>query len=56
MYNAVAKYPFTMIFEIGHDMKDKIGALLRAMIPLAKWEIIKDINGKERILSIHIEK
>ena len=56
MYKAVAKYPFTMIFEIGHDMKDKIGALLRAMIPLAKWEIIKDINGQERILSIQIEK
>ncbi|MDY0344970.1 MAG: peptide chain release factor N(5)-glutamine methyltransferase [Bacilli bacterium] len=55
MYQAICNYPFTMVFEIGHDIKDNIETLIQMMIPKAKWEITKDINNKDRILSIHIE-
>lgn len=55
MYKAVCNYPFIMLFEIGHDMRGKIETLANSMIPRSQREIIKDINGKDRILSIYIE-
>lgn len=56
MHKAICNYPFIMVFEIGHDMKKKIEDLVQGMLPHAKWEIKKDINGKDRILSIYIER
>ena len=55
-YRYVAKYPFLIIFEIGYDMREKVEDLIKRFVPSAKWEIIKDINQKDRILSILIEQ
>lgn len=40
------------VFEIGYDLKDLLIDLLAKKLPEAKYEFIKDINGKERILSL----
>ncbi|NCA97499.1 MAG: peptide chain release factor N(5)-glutamine methyltransferase [Bacteroidia bacterium] len=55
-YQAVASYPFLMVFEIGYDMKDKLEILLNRYFDKSSWQLRYDINGKLRILSIYIEK
>lgn len=55
-YRTICNYPFLMVFEIGHDMKEKITQLISKELPKCQCDIIKDINGKDRILSILIEK
>ncbi|MDD4153844.1 MAG: peptide chain release factor N(5)-glutamine methyltransferase [Bacilli bacterium] len=55
-YSAICNYPILMVMEIGYDMHEKIQSLVNETLPNAKFEIIKDINGKERIISILIEK
>lgn len=38
------------VFEIGHDLKEKLTKLLEKTVKNATFGFIKDINGKERIL------
>lgn len=55
-YKAICNYPFLMVFEIGHDMAASLSKLIPIYMPKAEWHIIKDVNNKDRILSIYIEK
>ncbi|NLN80690.1 MAG: peptide chain release factor N(5)-glutamine methyltransferase [Erysipelotrichia bacterium] len=43
-----------IIFEIGENMKKEIISLINKYTPNAQYEIIKDINKKDRIVSILI--
>ncbi|MFA5421620.1 MAG: peptide chain release factor N(5)-glutamine methyltransferase [Bacilli bacterium] len=56
LHQTICRYPFLMIFEIGHDMRGKIESEMKSNFSNAKWEIIQDINKNDRILSIYIEK
>ena len=55
-YSLIAIYPFLMVFEVGHDMKDKLEKLLCKYFAEKCWQFHQDINSKTRILSIFIEK
>ena len=50
--NLIKKEKLLAVFEIGYDLKDKLEAIVREYLPESKYEFVKDINGKERILSI----
>ena len=43
------------VFEIGHDLKEKLIKLIYEILPQCTYCFAKDINGKERILVIHLE-
>lgn len=45
-----------IIFEIGEKMKEEIERLISQYVPQAKYEIIQDLNKKDRIVSILITK
>lgn len=55
-YHLIASFPFLMVFEIGHDMREKITPLLKKYFADGCWQILQDINKRDRILSIYIEK
>lgn len=55
MYSAISNKPCLLIFEIGHDMREKMSELIKKYVPNSKWEIKQDINGKDRMVSIYIE-
>ena len=40
------------VFEIGYDLREKLTNIVKEYLPGAHFEFHKDINGKERILSI----
>lgn len=40
------------VFEIGYDLKDLLINLIKEKLPSSKYQFFKDINGKERILSL----
>lgn len=40
------------VFEIGYDLKELLITLIHEKLPNAHYEFAKDINGKERILSL----
>lgn len=48
----VAKETFLAVFEIGTYSRSKLEEIIHKSIPNAEYKFIKDINGKERILSI----
>lgn len=43
-------------FEIGHRQKEDLSLLINQYLPFATYEFIKDINAKDRILLIRINK
>lgn len=51
----VATLPLLVVFEIGHDMKEEIINLIQKFAPQAKFEVIKDINNKNRIAYFYLE-
>lgn len=44
-----------VVFEIGFDLKEKLEAMIKEELNGYKYEFLKDINGKYRILSIYLE-
>jgi len=42
-----------MAFEMGWDQRERMSALVEEMLPEARYEILKDMNGKDRILFIY---
>lgn len=50
--NKISKETLLAVFEIGTYSRPKLEEIIRESIPNAEYEFTKDINGKERILSI----
>ena len=42
------------VFEIGHDLKDKLTDLIKKTLKNVTFGFVKDINGKERILILEL--
>lgn len=42
-----------MAFEMGWDQREHMSALLRESLPEAHFEILKDMNGKDRMLMVY---
>lgn len=42
-----------MAFEMGWDQREKMSQLVKEMLPEARYEIIKDMNGKDRMLFVY---
>lgn len=51
----IKKNELLAIFEIGHDLKDKLSTMINDIFPNCHYEFIKDINNKDRILYIHLK-
>jgi len=51
-YKVVKEHSF-MAFEIGFDEKEAISELVKHYFPNDRFEIIKDINGKDRMLFVY---
>ncbi len=49
----VLKEKAFMAFEMGWDQRDRMSRLVEEMLPGAKYEIIKDMNGKDRMLFVY---
>lgn len=50
----VLKESAIMAFEMGWNQKDTMGALVEAYLPDARYEILKDMSGKDRMLMVYI--
>lgn len=42
-----------MAFEMGYDQRERMSALVQEMLPEASFEILKDMNGKDRMLFVY---
>ena len=42
-----------MAFEMGWDQRERMSRLVEEMIPGAKYEIVRDMNGKDRMLFVY---
>ncbi len=42
-----------MAFEMGWDQRERMSALVKELLPEATFEILKDINGKDRMLFVY---
>lgn len=42
-----------MAFELGWDQRERMSALVKELLPEAQFEILKDINGKDRMLFVY---
>jgi len=51
----VMNRPCLCVFEIGYDLKEKLTEIVNEYLPESDAEFIKDINGKDRILSLFIK-
>lgn len=49
----VLKEKSFMAFEMGWDQRERMSALVEEMLPDARYEILKDINGKDRMLFVY---
>ena len=49
----VIKEKSFMAFEIGYDEKDAIVAELKKYFPTDHYEVLKDLNGKNRMLFVY---
>ncbi len=49
----VLKEKAFMAFEMGWDQKERMSALVREYLPEARFEILQDMNGKDRILLVY---
>lgn len=43
-----------MAFEMGWDQRERMSALVEEMLPGTRYEILKDMNGKDRMLFVYI--
>ncbi len=43
-----------MAFEIGYQQKEDLISLVSSLYPGQKVEVIKDLNGKDRMLFVYI--
>ena len=43
-----------MAFEMGWNQREAMSRLVRETLPEAEFEIVKDMNGKDRMLFIYI--
>lgn len=49
----VVKEKSFMAFEMGWDQRERMSALVEELLPEAKYEIIRDMNGKDRMLFVY---
>ena len=42
-----------MAFEMGYDQRERMTNLVKEMLPEARFEILKDMNGKDRMLFVY---
>lgn len=42
-----------MAFEMGYDQRERMSVLVQEMLPDASFEILKDMNGKDRMLFVY---
>ena len=42
-----------MAFEMGWDQRERMSALVEKMLPEARYEILQDMNGKDRMLFVY---
>lgn len=49
----VLKEKSFMAFEMGWNQREKMSALVEETLPEARYEILKDINGKDRMLFVY---
>ena len=42
-----------MAFEMGWDQRERMSRLVEEMLPECRYEILKDINGKDRMLFVY---
>ncbi len=42
-----------MAFEMGYDQRERMTNLVQEMLPEARFEILKDMNGKDRMLFVY---
>ena len=50
----VLKEKAMMAFEMGYNQKEALSALAKSYFPEAKIEVMKDINGKNRMLFVYL--
>ncbi|MBQ6488704.1 MAG: peptide chain release factor N(5)-glutamine methyltransferase [Solobacterium sp.] len=50
---SVLKEKSFMAFEMGWDQRERMSALVESLLPEASYEIIKDMNGKDRMLFVY---
>lgn len=50
----VLKERAMMAFEMGWDQKERMSALVKELLPEAQFEIIQDMNGKDRMLFVYL--
>lgn len=50
---SVLKPKSFMAFEMGWDQRERMSALVESLLPEASYEIIKDMNGKDRMLFVY---
>ena len=43
-----------MAFEMGWDQRERMSSLVEEMLPEARYEILKDMNGKDRMLFVYV--
>ncbi len=51
--NKVLKEKSFMAFEIGYDESERLTKLVEAYFPNDNYEVLKDINGKDRLLFVY---
>lgn len=49
----VLKEKSFMAFEMGWDQRERMSRLVESLLPEASYEIIKDMNGKDRMLFVY---
>ena len=42
-----------MAFEMGWDQRERMSALVEEMLPGTRYEILQDMNGKDRMLFVY---
>jgi release factor glutamine methyltransferase len=42
-----------MAFEMGWDQRERMSRLVEELLPEAKYEIVRDMNGKDRMLFVY---
>ena len=50
---SVLKEKSFMAFEMGWDQRERMSALVEELLPEASYEIIQDMNGKDRMLFVY---
>lgn len=51
----VLKEKAFMAFEMGWDQRERMSKLVEEMLPGCKYEILKDMNGKDRMLFVYFK-